>query len=502
MTDISPQFDLQTQEEELVLPDQFQDTPSQIVGGMVSQPDQLSQGKVFIQGTAQRILIGDATAPLTGIGVFIGNDGAATVGYDFRVGNPAGNYMHWDESAGSLTVVGTISVTAGGTIGGFDVGSDYIRDVANSFGLASTVSGSDDVRFWAGDTFANRATAPFRVTEAGVVVAKSISIGGASIQYTVTNAGIFSFGDGSDGAAVFNGTDAVTGYTRSGTTYTADRDVYYTDMTVSTGVTVKPAGYRIFGTGTLTLEGTAVIQRNGNAGSAPTDAGGASGGAALADGYLKGSVAGANGGTGNGPPDPGFAGTATSNSIGSSGAAGGAGGAGTLNAGGAGGAAGTATASNVRLIANWHLATLLDIGSTGATVKFDNSAGSGGGGGAGQGTGPVNGRGGAGAGSSGAILAIYFRVIVIGASASITANGGAGGNGGDGQNNGSGGSGGGGGGNGGQVILVYNTLTNSGSITAAGGAGGTGGAANSGGSAGTAGTAGTAGNVRQFQISM
>jgi hypothetical protein len=59
-----------------------------------------------------------------------------------------------------------------GTIGGFNIGSDYLRDAANSFGLASTVSGSDDVRFWAGDTFANRATAPFRITESGILTVK------------------------------------------------------------------------------------------------------------------------------------------------------------------------------------------------------------------------------------------------------------------------------------------------------------------------------------------
>lgn len=68
------------------------------------------------------------------------------------------------------------AATIGGSIAGFTIGADYIRDAANSFGLASTVSGSDDVRFWAGATFANRATAPYRVTEAGVVNAAAIVI--------------------------------------------------------------------------------------------------------------------------------------------------------------------------------------------------------------------------------------------------------------------------------------------------------------------------------------
>jgi ribosomal protein S19 len=75
-----------------------------------------------------------------------------------------------------------------GTIGGFNIGVDYMRDIANSMGLASTVTGGDDVRFWSGSTFASRATAPFRVTEAGAVTGSNINITGGSI----TGAGIVS----------------------------------------------------------------------------------------------------------------------------------------------------------------------------------------------------------------------------------------------------------------------------------------------------------------------
>lgn len=82
------------------------------------------------------------------------------------------NYISWDGT--TLTIQGTFNATSG-TIGGFVIGSDYIRDVANSFGLASTVTGGDDVRFWAGAAFADRATAPFRVTESGLVTARQVS---------------------------------------------------------------------------------------------------------------------------------------------------------------------------------------------------------------------------------------------------------------------------------------------------------------------------------------
>ncbi len=71
-----------------------------------------------------------------------------------------------------------------GSIGGFVINSESISDVANTFGLSSTVTVGDDVRFWAGDTYVNRQIAPFRVTESGVLFAASGFIGGSSIGST------------------------------------------------------------------------------------------------------------------------------------------------------------------------------------------------------------------------------------------------------------------------------------------------------------------------------
>lgn len=83
----------------------------------------------------------------------------------------------------NVFVSGNINATTG-DIGGFSIGADYIRDAADSMGLSSAVSGGDDVRFWAGDTFANRATAPFRVTEAGAITGSNFTITGGSIAGT------------------------------------------------------------------------------------------------------------------------------------------------------------------------------------------------------------------------------------------------------------------------------------------------------------------------------
>ena len=112
-------------------------------------------------------------------GIWMGHTGSSV--YKLRIGttNESGVLtagLTWDGTAlnviGSGTFSGTVTATAG-AIGGFSIGADYIRDTVDSFGLASTVTGGDDVRFWAGATFANRATAPFRLTESGVLWAAS-----------------------------------------------------------------------------------------------------------------------------------------------------------------------------------------------------------------------------------------------------------------------------------------------------------------------------------------
>ena len=112
----------------------------------------------------------------TGVGFWIGMKNGIP---KLSIGNSAGNKLTWDGT--------TLSVPGVSSLGGFDIGGDYIRDVNNSFGLASTVTGGDDVRFWAGDTFANRATAPFRVTEAGVVTGSNVNITGGSVVTSTLN---------------------------------------------------------------------------------------------------------------------------------------------------------------------------------------------------------------------------------------------------------------------------------------------------------------------------
>lgn len=65
---------------------------------------------------------------------------------------------------GGLVTTGTVEVVQGGTV---------------SAGITGNTSGDTSVRFWAGSTLANRATAPFRVTQAGALTCTGATVSGA-----------------------------------------------------------------------------------------------------------------------------------------------------------------------------------------------------------------------------------------------------------------------------------------------------------------------------------
>ncbi len=86
------------------------------IGGWTIAATELSNGNIHLKSTAEQILLGSATAPGTGTGIFIGLSAAA---YQLRAGNPAGAYMLWDGSAlsivGGTITAGTIQSAASGT---------------------------------------------------------------------------------------------------------------------------------------------------------------------------------------------------------------------------------------------------------------------------------------------------------------------------------------------------------------------------------------------------
>ena len=321
----------------------------------------------------------------------------------------------------------------------------------------------------------------------------SYSAGGVSlIPYDVSASGAFAFGDGSDGNVTISANTSLT------------RDMFYINLIVDATFTLNPAGFRIFAQNTVLINGTIARSGNngGNGANYPNATGGTAG-AALAEGTIKGSVAGGAGGASRvgANADPGSTGNAAAQSLGSNGVAGGNGGNGGF-VGGGGGTGGTATAAQISLKNNWHLFSMFDITSSGTLLKYNVSAGAGGGGGGG-GAGANAGGGGGGGGSGGGMIYICAKRILIGSTGVLQVIGGNGGNGGDGGGVGNPGcGGGGGGGNGGEVIFLYNQdYINRGTITLTGGTGGAAGGGSAGGSP-TAGASGTAGTLRTFRISI
>lgn len=424
----------------------------------------------------------------------------------------ATSFITWDGS--TLTVTGNVNIS-----------QINIPDstTANSFHVDSSGNA-----WWGSNVSSGISAANAYITSSGAATFKNVAIGGTSVQYVITNSGIFSYGDGADGAITFDGTATFSFATKVSSVYTLTRDVYFTTCQINNGVTLNNGAYRIFCSISLTIGqgASGILDASGSAGPAgSTGPGGSAGGSGtgIPTGYLVGSVTSGKGGKGSQQSPFNTVGTigttpvSAINSIGttggSSGQAGGAGsGGGAFGTGYAGGTGGTFTKSNVALKVGVQLAQLLDIGPSGATIKYNNSgsAAGGGGGGSSASNGADGGGGGAGGGNGG-IIAIYSRVILINTGGKISSNGGNGGNGGKGGNNNvvgsfSGNGGAGAGGNGGIIILVYNTLTNNGSLSVIAGVGGTGGGqTDTAGNVKTADTQtnpGSAGTIYQFQLSL
>lgn len=239
-------------------------------------------------------------------------------------------------------------------------------------------------------------------------------------------------------------------------TYTLTKETYFNNLTLTGTGTVKPAGYKMYVKGTLTINSGCSINDDGNAGSGSTV------GASLAlRGYLGAYTA--AGGAGSAGNTNGTAGSNNTtyycpyNDLGSQ------------SLGGAGGAAGTKTGG----AAGTLLATSTGIGIEGTFyfgrwVLANSEPFSGGGSGGGGASGNAGAAGGGG-GSGGGIVWIAANNIVN--NGTISANGGNGGN--ATGTAGATGSAGGGGGGGGSVVIITNTFTSQlGTIQANGGIGG------------------------------
>ena len=89
----------------------------------------------------------------------------------------------------------------------------------------------------------------------------------------------FDFGDGSDGAVTLDGSTTYNSFSSLALdVYSLTRDIFVSSLVINTGVTLAPSGYRVFCSGTTTINGTISVVGgnggNGGAGGASTTAGG------------------------------------------------------------------------------------------------------------------------------------------------------------------------------------------------------------------------------------
>ncbi len=282
------------------------------------------------------------------------------------------------------------------------------------------------------------------------------------------------YGDGSDGAVAFNGSNTFAAFaTTTGSapnlSYTLTRDIFATTITISAGIKVRTAGFIVHASGLVTNAG--VLYNDGDAGS------GSTGGTNTS---AEGTLQSARAGGGNGGTTSGAATSNGSNGTGSggrnvTGSASGAGGGAGAATGGTGGTAASPTAIQGSIRSR-------SFNSRGRLM--DNTAANGGNGGGGGGATSVTGTaaGGGGGAAGGGIKLVAYGYD--GTGGVLSADGGAGANGGS---TGDGQAGGGGGGCGGYVHAHVRHLTAWGTVRANGGAFGTG---SNGGSNGVAGGAG------------
>jgi hypothetical protein len=306
---------------------------------------------------------------------------------------------------------------------------------------------TDTNRLWVSSGGTTAATAWQRILpQVGEVT--NAMLAGLITQDKLVTLGTGIYGDGSDGNATCDGSATVAGMNRAGSTYTLTRDVYFDNLTVSGGIAVKTANFRIFCKTKLTTNVNGFIQNDGASGSGQTQ------GSNLAAGSLG---AGGNGGFGGSPGNPGQA----SPQITGVGGAGGAGGSSSPTAGGPA----PAPILPGGGIPRWPHQILSSSGSTSASsAVIIYGGGGGGGGGAGGAGGGTQTGGGGGAGGGQVIIAAR----TIDNQGTISAKGGGGGGGA--STNGAGG----GGGAGGFVALIYAFKLTAGTINVTGGVGGAG----------------------------
>jgi hypothetical protein len=150
MEDLTPNsFKVIPAKDKITTPDEIQQSLGDSLGSWSAESDALSSGKIRLEATNERILIGDATNSMTGIGIFQGKDDVGT-GYDWRVGDPDGDHILWDASASTLSIVGGVDLSAkldktGGAYASATTGARILMFPDANTGLQIIDDASNDV---------------------------------------------------------------------------------------------------------------------------------------------------------------------------------------------------------------------------------------------------------------------------------------------------------------------------------------------------------------------
>ena len=401
-----------------------------------------------------------------GAGKLAGFSGAGAAG-DVTVGSGL------SVSAGTLTVdTGTIATVAAVAAGYQPLDADLTALAALGDGLPYRSSGT-----WATSTGYRDALAGSYGTPGSAntyVTTTDPRLGGTAGPSGGATA-IAAYGQGRDGTAAFDGTSAVTGWSRSGTTYTytGTDDLHYTAVTISTGVTLKIEGFRFrcrsLAAGdnvTFSAIGTASVANAAGLGALP-----AAISSSIAGATFYGGEDGATGRTAN---SAGLG--APSLSVGAllGGGLGGNSGRVRLTSGTAIGSAGAQGSGTAATTKPWYSGDAFDILLSGLPFYRNGTAIAQIAGGTGGGGGPLSTTGlSGGGGGSGGVIAFAAATASFGTGCIFTCDGGAGGNAAvTGGTNSVGGGGGGGGGGLGCCVIGEVTGSNVPTFYARGGAGG------------------------------
>lgn len=139
----------------------------------ISNSGVASGDTTFDMNTNARAFMEGQTGYDTGKGFFMGYSNGF---YKMSIGDFAGSKLLWDGT--NLIITGTIYATAG-SIGGWSIAPTYIfYDGATD--ITSAGMSATDYPFYAGKKYVDRATAPFRVTPAGIVYMTGAVIDGTS----------------------------------------------------------------------------------------------------------------------------------------------------------------------------------------------------------------------------------------------------------------------------------------------------------------------------------